>query len=131
MISQNQQEKIEKYTKDISYKEFIQNTLLIDGVTRNLGIIGEAVKNIPAEIKRKYPNVEWKKIAGLRDIIIHEYSGINLEIIWDIVVNKVLELKNSAKKIIKDIKKKMTIQKNKEACSSDSEYSSNYCTSHF
>jgi len=65
------------------------------------------------------------------DILIHEYSGINLEIIWDIVVNKVLELKNSAKKIIKDIKKKMTIQKNKEACSSDSEYSSNYCTSHF
>ena len=98
-------EKIEKYTKDISYKEFIQNTLLIDGVTRNLGIIGEAVKNIPAEIKRKYPNVEWKKIAVLMDILIHEYSGINLEIIWDIVVNKVLELKNSAKKIIEDIEK--------------------------
>src|SRR3989344_4152253 len=65
-------EKIEKYTKDISYKEFIQNTLLIDGVTRNLGIIGEAVKNLPLELRKKYPIVEWKKIAGLRDIIIYE-----------------------------------------------------------
>jgi len=72
------------------------------GVTRNLGIIGEAVKNIPAEIKRKYPNIEWKKIAGLRDIIIHEYSGINLEIIWDIVVNKIPELKILINKIIKE-----------------------------
>jgi len=98
-------EKIEKYTKDISYKEFIQNTLLIDGVTRNLGIIGEAVKNLPLELRKKYPIVEWKKIAGLRDIIIHEYSGINLEIIWDIVVNKISELKTSAKKIIEDIEK--------------------------
>ena len=98
-------QKIEKYTKNISYKKFTENNLLIDGVTRNLGIIGEAVKNLPLELRKKYPIVEWKKIAGLRDIVIHEYSGINLEIIWDIIINKIPELKTSTKKIIEDIEK--------------------------
>lgn len=88
-------EKIESYTKNISCKEFSKNNLVIDGVIRNLEIIGEAVKKLPLEIKRKYPDVEWKKIAGLRDILIHEYFGINLEIVWDIVVNKIPELRVS------------------------------------
>ena len=74
--------KIEKYIKGIPYNEFTKNTLIIDAVIRNLEIIGEAVKRIPANIRKKYPDIEWKKIAGLRDILIHEYSGINSKIIW-------------------------------------------------
>lgn len=96
-------EKIEKYTTNISYEKFAEDSLLVDGVIRNLEIIGEAVKNLPAQIKTKYPDIEWKKIAGLRDILIHEYFGVNLEIIWDVVANKVPELKTSIKKILEEL----------------------------
>lgn len=96
--------KINKYTKSISYKEFAKNTLISDGVIRNLEVIGEAVKRLPLEMKRKYPDIEWRKIAGIRDILIHEYSGINLEIVWDVVVNKIPKLKISVKGIKKELR---------------------------
>jgi len=96
-------EKIEKYTKGTSYNAFVKNTLIIDAVIRNLEIIGEAVKHVPLDLKKKYPNVEWKKIAGLRDILIHEYFGINIKIIWDVVVNKIPELKTSIQKIARQL----------------------------
>ncbi len=96
--------KIEKYTKDItSYEKFFKEELIIDGVVRNLEIIGEATKNIPIEIRKKYPNVEWKKISGLRDILIHAYSGVDLNIIWDIIINKLPELKSSVKEILENL----------------------------
>ena len=59
--------KIEKYTKKLSFDDFVEDDLIQDGVVRNLEIIGEAVKNIPQDIKNKKPEMEWKKIAGLRD----------------------------------------------------------------
>jgi len=93
-------EKIEYYVKDCSYGNFTSNNMLSDAVVRNLEIIGEAAKNIPSEIKRKNPQIEWKKISGLRDILIHAYFGINLEIIWDIVSNKLPQLKNGIREII-------------------------------
>lgn len=74
--------------------------MVVDGVVRNLEIIGEAAKNIPAEIKRAHSEIDWKKIAGLRDILIHEYSGINLAIVWDVVTNKLPILKNMIKKML-------------------------------
>ena len=95
-------ENIGKYTKSLTQKDFVKNELVIDAVVRNLEIIGEAVKNIPKEIKDKYPNVEWKKIAGFRDILIHGYFGVNLEIVWEIIVNKVPELKKCVKDILKE-----------------------------
>jgi|SRR3989338_8597126 len=92
-------DKVERYTKGLTYKEFIKNDLIVDGVVRNLEIIGEAVKHIRLSMRKEYPLIEWKKIAGLRDILIHLYSGVNLQIIWDIVVNKVPELKEALKQI--------------------------------
>ncbi|MBU1006961.1 MAG: DUF86 domain-containing protein [Candidatus Omnitrophica bacterium] len=86
-------QKIEKYTKGLDADKLKKEDLIIDGIVRNLEIIGEAVKNIPQDIKNENLDVEWKKIAGLRDILAHEYFGIDLEILWDIVKNKLPELK--------------------------------------
>ncbi|MFH1782961.1 MAG: DUF86 domain-containing protein [Candidatus Omnitrophota bacterium] len=87
-------EKIEKYTKGLDAVKLKAQDLIVDGVVRNLEIIGEAAKNIPQDLKKKHPDIEWRKIAGLRDILAHEYFGIDLEILWDIVKNKLPELKN-------------------------------------
>lgn len=69
--------KIAKYTKDISYNEFIENDLVADAVIKNILVIGEAAKHIPVEIKDTYPQIEWRKLAGMRDMLIHGYFTIN------------------------------------------------------
>jgi uncharacterized protein with HEPN domain len=74
--------RIEDYTKDLSFEEFFKNNLVVDAVVRNFEIIGEASKNIPEEVKLRYPDVPWKEMAGMRDKMIHEYFGVDLEIVW-------------------------------------------------
>ena len=93
-------QKIEKYTKNLSFENFLIDELIQDGVLKNLIIIGEAVKNIPEDIKIINSEIEWKKIAGLRDILIHSYFKINLRIIWDIINNKIPKLKIQLLKLI-------------------------------
>lgn len=92
--------KIEKYTENISMEDFAKDELIQDGVVRNLEIIGEAVKNIPEDIKNRKSQVAWKKIAGLRDILIHGYFGIDVDIVWDVVKNKIPELKQKISEIV-------------------------------
>jgi uncharacterized protein with HEPN domain len=94
--------KIEKYTKNMTFTQFKNNELVIDGVVRNLEIIGEAAKRLPDNVKEKTPDIEWKKIAGLRDILIHEYFGIDIEIIWDIIKNKLPQLKKRIHQTLKE-----------------------------
>lgn len=79
--------KIEKYTKELTFREFAKNDLVADAVIRNFEIIGEAVKKIPKGIKKKYSDVEWNEAAGFRDVLIHDYFGIDLEAVWD-TINK-------------------------------------------
>lgn len=75
-----------------------------DAVVRNLEIIGEAVKKLPVETKRDYPDVEWKKIAGLRDILVHDYFGIDMDIVWDVVQNKLPVLAEQVRRILDESK---------------------------
>jgi Uncharacterized conserved protein len=98
-------QKIQKYIGRKTYEEFVGNDLLIDGVIRNLEVIGEAVKNIPLNFRKRYPLIEWKKVAGLRDILIHEYSGIDYEILWDIIKTKIPQLHKDVEIIFKDLNK--------------------------
>ena len=78
-------EKVLRFTKGMTYKDFVHDDLHFDAVLRNLEIIGEAVKNISEETRQKYPSVKWRKIAGFRDIVAHQYFGVNDETVWDIV----------------------------------------------
>ncbi len=84
--------KIRAYTAGMSADSFAADNKTLDAVLRNLEVIGEAVKCIPGDIRAQHPQVEWKKMAGLRDILIHQYFGIDAEIIWDVVQNKLPEL---------------------------------------
>lgn len=69
-------------------------------MVRNLEVIGEAVKHIPQDIRDQRPEVEWRKIGALRDILAHEYFGVDLEIIWDVVTNKLPGLKEQIQKLL-------------------------------
>ena len=85
--------KIEDYTAGISKEQFKKDTQVQDAVMRRLEIIGEAVKNIPDNLRNKYPLVPWKNIAGLRDILIHSYFGVQLDRIWKVVTDDLSEIK--------------------------------------
>jgi uncharacterized protein with HEPN domain len=95
-------QRIEQYTNQMDIEDFSDSRLHQDAVLRNLSIIGEAVKGLSIDTKEKYSSIDWRKIAGLRDIVIHAYFGVDIEIIWDVVQNKLPELKNLVDKIISE-----------------------------
>ena len=95
--------KIESYTEGMSYDDFIHDEKTIDAVIRNLEIIGEATKNIPENIKDKYPKIPWKAIAGMRDKLIHAYFGVSLPIIWETIKNDLPTLKRQIERILKEL----------------------------
>ena len=98
----NSIEKLEKYTKGLDFKAFSENEMVIDAVTRNLEVMGEAVKNIPLDIQKKYPEVEWKEAKGFRNILIHDYFGIDLESVWDTINDDIPLLKKHISKVLKE-----------------------------
>lgn len=81
--------KIRQYTKGMNVEEFKVDEKTYDAVVRNLEIIGEAAKNIPTDIRLMIPEIDWRKPAGLRDVIAHAYFGIDDNIHWDVIQNKV------------------------------------------
>ncbi|MEM7548167.1 MAG: DUF86 domain-containing protein [Bacteroidota bacterium] len=91
--------KIEKYTEGLSFKNFLKDDKTIDAVVRNFEIIGEASSRIPEEVKKDYPNINWIRIKGFRNVIIHEYFGVDYEILWNIKQEYIPTLKNSIQEI--------------------------------
>jgi uncharacterized protein with HEPN domain len=94
-------ERIEEYLGDIDFKKFKRTHMVVDAIIRNFEIIGEASKNIPTEFKDKYPEIPWKKMYGLRNLISHEYFWIDYEMIWEIAKNNLPGNKIDLEKIIK------------------------------
>jgi len=78
--------------KNISIHDFLGDPLLQRASVRSLEVIGEAVKNLSEDFKKQHPSIEWKKITGFRDILIHHYFGIDWEVVWDVIEHKLPEL---------------------------------------
>lgn len=84
---------IEEYTQGVeNLTDFLDDQKTVRATERNLEIIGEAVKKIPESLKSEYNSIEWRKIAGIRDIIIHNYDGVDYEIVFDVIQNKLKPL---------------------------------------
>ena len=97
-------EKIERYTNDCEFKVFKINEEKVDATVFSLSQIGELVKNISNETMEKYSNIEWIVIKNLRNKIVHDYEGINLEFIWDIIKSDIKSLKIELNEIIENEK---------------------------
>ena len=89
-------------SKGLVKSTFIGDKTLQKAFVRSIEIIGEATKKLPDEFKQQYPRIEWKAIAGMRDKLIHDYFGVDYDLVWDVVINKVPTLHEETKKIIKE-----------------------------
>lgn len=97
---------IEEYSQGISEAKFLDNRQIQDAVVRRLEICGEAIKNIPKSFREKYPKIPWKEIAGMRDILIHEYFGVDFELTWKIVQKELPKLKIEISRILREMETK-------------------------
>jgi len=97
-------DKIEQYTSKLSYEKFAGDSLVFDAVIRNLEVIGEASRNVPEEIMHHYPDVPWKSMIGLRNLLIHEYFGVDSEIVWAIIKNDLPKTKPLVSHVLEKLK---------------------------
>ncbi len=93
--------RIKVYTAGMTYQAFLEDTKTQDAVLRNLEIIGEATKNLSRELRKRHPQVPWKAMAGVRDRLIHDYFGVNLDIVWQIVSAELPEVASQVESILK------------------------------
>ena len=94
-------ERIMRYVDGFDEARWSQDERTRDAVLRNLEVIGEAVKRLPAGLRERTPEIPWQDVAGLRDILIHEYQGVDFAIVWDIAVNEVPALHQAVSELLK------------------------------
>jgi uncharacterized protein with HEPN domain len=91
--------RIEEYTRDVTYTDFVNNHLRQDAAIRQIEVIGEAVKKLSSELKKGHPEIPWKDVAGMRDKLIHDYFGVDLDAVWDTVEKDIPRLKDRIRAI--------------------------------
>jgi len=94
-------ERITRYMEGLDEERWSKDERTQDAVLRNLEVIGEAVKRLPADLRQRSPEIPWQDIAGLRDILIHEYEGVDFAIVWDVTVNEVPALHQAVSELLK------------------------------
>ena len=90
-----------EYTRRLSFDEFSKDRKTVDAVIRNLEVLGEAAKKIPQNVRRKHSEVPWKEMAGMRDVLIHEYFGVKLDVVWKTVKERLPELRLLIEEILR------------------------------
>jgi uncharacterized protein with HEPN domain len=96
--------KIEQYLGKMTFIQFRKNEMAIDAVVRNFEIIGEASKNVPLSIRRAYPNIPWKQMNGMRNILIHEYFGVDIKTVWHTARQYLPALKKQLEEVLQEMK---------------------------
>ena len=92
--------RIEEYTRDITYEDFLTSNLRQDGVIRQIEVIGEAAKKVSPELKGQHPEIPWKDIVGMRDKLIHDYFGVDLDAVWDTARKDIPRLKTQVAELL-------------------------------
>jgi uncharacterized protein with HEPN domain len=93
--------RIEEYTGDITYENFLNSHLRQDAVIRQIEVIGEAVKKSSPALKERHPEIPWKDVAGMRDKLIHDYFGVDIDAVWDTATRDIPRLKGEIREIVK------------------------------
>jgi len=96
-------EKIGRYTAGLSFDQFEASDMVLDAVVRNLEIIGEAARQIPLPLRNRYPQVEWSRVVGFRNIVIHAYFAVDVEIVWTIATQRLSELQPVLQEMLDDL----------------------------
>ncbi len=92
--------KIESYLREVKEVKFLTDSLIQDGVIRQIEIIGEATKNLSSDLREKHPHIPWQDIAGMRDKLIHQYFGVDIETVWLTVKDDIPNIKDEVSKIV-------------------------------
>lgn len=96
-------ENIENYLRGVEQDDFMASSQLQDAVIRRIELIGEAAKNIPSSVKENYPKIPWKRMAGMRDILVHDYLGVDLKVTWRVAQKEIPELKDRIAEVNVDL----------------------------
>jgi uncharacterized protein with HEPN domain len=105
---------IEEYTRDLTYEGFVKDKRTVDAVVRNFEIVGEATKHIPERVRKEYTSVPWRDMAGMRDRLIHGYFGVNLDVVWKTIKERLPIVKPLVEEALAEMKKKKLNKRNSQ-----------------
>lgn len=96
----NAVKEVEEFTHDMNFEAFEEDRKTINAVIRSLEVLGEATKHIPTSFRNKHPKIPWSKMAGMRDVLIHDYMGVDLMTVWKVARERLSEIRSAIEKLV-------------------------------